>query len=116
MIVKGNISGIHILANMYGIDKTKLAHRNFIEKSLLDTVEKAELTMVGSCFHQFDPTGVTGVILLAESHISIHTWPENQTAVIDIYTCGHKNHAQKAYQVLYEIFEPTDVDLREITR
>lgn len=116
MIVKGNVSGIHILANMYGIDKTKLTHIKYIEEALLDTVKRAELTMVGSCFHQFDPTGVTGVILLAESHISIHTWPENQTAIIDIYTCGHKKHAQTAYQVLYSLFEPSDVDLKEITR
>ncbi|MCO4781538.1 MAG: adenosylmethionine decarboxylase [Candidatus Cloacimonetes bacterium] len=110
------MSGIHILANMYGIDKTKLTHIDYIEKCLLKTVEQAELTMVGSCFHQFEPTGVTGVILLAESHISIHTWPENQTAVIDIYTCGHKKHAQKAYQIMYDTFEPSDVDLKEITR
>ncbi|MCJ8345571.1 adenosylmethionine decarboxylase [bacterium] len=116
MINHGKISGIHILANMYGIDRDKLTHLKSIEEALKETIEKAELTMVGSCFHQFEPVGVTGVILLAESHISIHTWPEDQTAVIDIYTCGHTDHAKKAYQVLFDLFEPSDVDIKEITR
>ncbi|PCJ18569.1 MAG: adenosylmethionine decarboxylase [Candidatus Cloacimonadota bacterium] len=116
MVDKDNISGIHILANMYGIDSEKLKYLNTIEKALKETVEKAKLSMVGSCFHQFEPIGVTGVVLLAESHISIHTWPENNTAVIDVYTCGHMSHAKKAYDVLYDYFQPSDVDLKEITR
>ena len=78
----------HVLFTLYDCDPDLLNDRMFIEGLLYDAAEASGATFLNTISHQFEPQGVTAVTLLAESHISIHTWPEEGKAVCDIFTCG----------------------------
>lgn len=79
----------HVLFTLYDCDSDLLNDRMFIEQLLYETAEVSGATFLNTISHQFEPQGVTAVTLLAESHISIHTWPEEGKAVCDIFTCGN---------------------------
>ena len=82
-------AGIHVLADLNGIDAERLSSCEALEKLLRAAAEAAHAHVLHSHFHGFgEGQGVTGVVLLAESHISIHTWPECGFAAADIFMCG----------------------------
>ena len=92
--------GQHCLFDVYGIDSAWARDALQIEALLRRAAVAAEATILGSHFHTFGGEGgVTGVLLLAESHLSIHTWPENAYAAIDIFMCGH-HRIEAAFQLL----------------
>lgn len=80
--------GRQILVEYYDCDSTKLNDVEFIESALIKATKASKATIVTHNFHKFSPHGVSGVIVIAESHVSIHTWPEYQYAAVDIFTCG----------------------------
>ena len=79
--------GGHLIAELSGCT-ADLTDREGIRRHLITAAEEAGATVLGSCCHQFANGGVSCVVLLAESHVSIHTWPEEQYAAVDVYTCG----------------------------
>ena len=81
----------HILAEYNQCNAEKLDDKTFLEELMLHLLNKHQFNVLGSTFHQFEPQGVTGVILLSESHASIHTWPEDGYAAVDFFTCGEVN-------------------------
>jgi S-adenosylmethionine decarboxylase len=87
-------------------------------KRVLDTaISKGELNVVSSSFHQFEPYGVSGVYLLKESHLSIHTWPENGLVSLDIFTCNKDDRgALITFESIIEQFEPKHVEKKIIRR
>lgn len=87
-----------------------------IEKYMVQAAEKAKATILKTYFHKFSPVGVTGVIALAESHISIHTWPELQYAALDIFTCGKTMSPQVALEYIVDKFECKKPVITEIKR
>jgi len=78
----------HIVCTLYGCQSSLLDDEDYIRKILWEATNYMGATFLKTVSHKFDPQGVTAVTLLAESHISIHTWPEKQTAVCDVFTCG----------------------------
>ncbi len=102
--------GLHILADLYGVDADKIDHVEDVKELLEGAVKYANLSKLSSHFHQFYPHGATGVILLEESHISIHTWPEHGYAAIDVYTCGGKEKTFKAMEYILKVLKPKRVD------
>jgi S-adenosylmethionine decarboxylase proenzyme len=80
--------GRQILVEFYKCDGDVLKDVNIIEKSMLDACILAKATIVRHTFHEFSPFGVSGVVVIAESHVAIHTWPEYNYAAVDIFTCG----------------------------
>ncbi|MCG2717737.1 MAG: adenosylmethionine decarboxylase [Nanoarchaeota archaeon] len=100
------VAGIHVLGNLNGCPVKLLERADIVLNLLNEVVVEAKLNKVGETSHQFDPYGATCVILLAESHISVHTWPENRIAVVDIFTCGKEGDAEKAFDVLLNKFKP----------
>jgi S-adenosylmethionine decarboxylase len=102
--------GLHILADLYGVDFDKIDHVEDVRALLEGAVKYAGLSKLSSHFHQFHPHGATGVILLEESHISIHTWPEHGYAAIDVYTCGGKEKTFKAMEYILKVLKPKRVD------
>lgn len=80
--------GIHMLADMSGCDRIVLNDSTRICEIMLEAAKAAGATVLRHHFHQFNPEGVTGVVILAESHIAIHTWPQHAFAAVDIFTCG----------------------------
>lgn len=113
-IKKSKYAGIHLLAEFwYGkiIEDPKE-----IKKILIEAAEKAGNTPLEVSIHKFSPRGITGVVLLAESHIAIHSWPEINYLAIDIFTCGDKAVPRKALDCLKEMFQPKRVEIKEIKR
>jgi S-adenosylmethionine decarboxylase len=99
--------GSHILADLYGVSKPLLQRGVELEALLRRAAEMAGAKVLGSHFHSFGTAqGITGVVLLAESHISIHTWPESDFAAVDIFMCGTAN-PQRALDALLEALAPT---------
>ena len=108
--------GAHILLNLYGLDKKLLEKEPIVMELLDEVVDKAKLTKFGEISHQFEPVGVTGIILLGESHMSVHTWPEFNSAAIDIFSCVGKEEAERASKVVLELFKPKKFDKKVIIR
>ncbi len=102
--------GLHILADLYGIEADKIDRVEDIREVLEGAVKYADLTKISSHYYQFQPHGATGVILLAESHISIHTWPEHGIATVDVYTCGDPSKAYKAMDYIISRLQPSRID------
>ncbi len=116
---KGNLKkfpavGSHIIADFWGI-KT-IDDQKQVEGILQEAARKANSTLLRTSSYKFQPQGVTAVVLLSESHISIHTWPERQYASIDAYTCGKHTDPKKAIQYLREIFKPKKVNIIKVLR
>jgi S-adenosylmethionine decarboxylase len=96
--------GIHYLCELSGCWPELLASRVFVAECLLNAAQVSKATVIGSFFHEFSPQGVTGFVCLAESHLSIHTWPEKRYAAIDIYTCGQHTSPELAIGYLKQQF------------
>lgn len=80
--------GIQLAVELFDCDENLLNNDRLLEQSLIEAATNAGATVVGSVFHQFNPHGISGAIIIAESHIAIHTWPEYGYAALDIFTCG----------------------------
>ncbi|HEY6927915.1 MAG TPA: adenosylmethionine decarboxylase [Steroidobacteraceae bacterium] len=108
--------GNHILADLYGIDAALLRDGPALESLLRKAAVDAGARVLSSHFHSFGAeAGITGVILLAESHISIHTWPECGMAAVDIFMCG-AGDAERALEFLVRQLVPTDSESVSIGR
>ncbi len=107
-------AGSHIIVDLWGAQG--LTDVAFIEAALRKAITASKATLLHIHLHQFGPNeGISGVAVLAESHISIHTWPEREFAAIDIFMCGGADPA-KAIPVLKEAFQPTNVSIGEYKR
>lgn len=107
-------AGAHILVDLWGAKN--LTDIVFIEQTLTRAAEAANATVLKSNLHQFSSSGgVSGVLLLAESHISIHTWPEREFAALDIFMCGNCD-PYKSVAVLKEEFSPASIQVNEQKR
>jgi len=94
-----------------------LCDLGFLRDSLLYAAREAGATIIGDSFHPFPPYGgVSGVVIIAESHLSIHTWPEYGYAAVDIFTCGHALHPEKAVDLLINALEASDTSTVELKR
>lgn len=85
---KMRMLGQHSLFDLHGCDPALLADERTVRLVLLDAVRKSGGTIVTDFFHQFSPHGVSGVVVIAESHLAIHTWPERGFAAVDLFTCS----------------------------
>lgn len=92
--------GIHILLDFHECDFDQINNLEELRSILLNAAKEADMTVLKESFHKFEPQGVTGLLLVAESHISIHTWPENNSAAADIFCCASKEKAEKAASVI----------------
>ena len=89
--VKNPYMGTHTLVEVYNVEYNKLIDPTEIANKMVQAVIKEKLTLLNCFVHQFEPHGVTVNITLAESHFTVHTWPEKKCVAIDIFTCGDKN-------------------------
>ena len=101
-----NTLGSHFLLEVAGCPYEKLNNKDFVEKVLLEAAREADATVVTSAFHTFSPFGVSGIVVISESHIAIHTWPECGYAAIDVFTCGGQALPDKAVEHCIRQFEP----------
>ena len=98
--------GTHLLCEWYGCDFSTPALNNAgtLRLLCLDATARSGLSIVGDVFHQFQPQGITGTVLLAESHLAIHTWPEERFVTVDVYVCNYmEDNTQKALKLYGEL-------------
>jgi S-adenosylmethionine decarboxylase len=108
--------GIHLLLELRACNPALLNDLEFIRQALKDTAQEVGATVVGESFHRFSPQGVTGILAIAESHISIHTWPELEYAAADIFACGSTFRPIEAAGILVEKLESRDPEVTEVQR
>jgi len=108
--------GRQILVEFYGCDHQILDDVVQVEDILRGAANKANATIVQSAFHRFNPFGVSGVIVIAESHISIHTWPEYGYAAVDIFTCGETIDPWAAFRFMELAFGAQNISSMEMRR
>lgn len=106
--------GNQVLGEFYGCKKMPSEPKN-LEVILLKCAKVMRATVVKSVFHKFNPHGLSGVLVIAESHIAIHTWPEFACIAIDIFTCG-KINTKKGLNYLKTQFRPQKSEIFEIAR
>ena len=94
--------GKHCILELYDCDPSRLDDEAFVRDTITTAAKRAGATLLNLITHRFQPQGVTGLALLAESHISIHTWPESGYAAVDVFTCGDHTMPERACQVLWE--------------
>ena len=93
-----------------------LDNMKHLELDMIDAAKASNATIIKSVFHQFSPQGVTGVVVVAESHLAIHTWPELGYAAVDFFTCNHKMDYQKTYDYLVEKLESKNHSFQTVQR
>ena len=108
--------GVQIIADLYGVDVELLSESDKLYDIVETAVKIGRLTKISSDYYQFQPRGVSGVVLLAESHLSFHTWPEHGLVTLDIYTCGNPENADAAFNYLVSVLSPTSVEYKKLSR
>ena len=106
----------HLLLELYGCDCEKLNDESFLRCILNKAAKLAKAKVLNLISNKFEPQGVTAIALLAESHISIHTWPESNYSAVDIFTCGQNMMPELASQYLIESLMAKEHSLRVIER
>ena len=106
----------HLLLELYRCDEEKLNDEPFLRCSLNKAAKIAKATVLNLISNKFEPQGVTAIALLAESHISIHTWPESNYSAVDIFTCGRNMLPELASQYLIEALQAEEHSMRIIER
>ena len=108
--------GRHLLGNLYGCSADLLKNVDVVKEIMYKTVREAGFNAVGDVFHQYEPFGVTGVILISDSHFSIHTWPEHNFIAVDIFTCSKEGNPELGLEILCRYFKPERVEKQIIDR
>ena len=108
--------GQHVLAEFFECDPNTLNSLDKVEKYMVDAALECGATVVQKCFHMFSPFGVSGVVIIAESHLSVHTWPELGYAAVDLFTCGNKCDPKVAYEFLKKKFNSKNASFTQLNR
>lgn len=108
--------GRQILVEYYDCDQSKINDVSFVETALIQAAKNSKATLISHNFHKFSPYGVSGVVVIAESHIAIHTWPEYNYAAVDIFTCGETIDPWIIQEFLKENFASQNVSSMEMKR
>lgn len=99
--------GCHVLIEMYGCDPESLEMQDYVSDVMNEAAVNSQATVVTSSFHEFKPYGVSGAVIIQESHYTIHTWPEHRYAAIDLFYCGETVLVDEAVKTLRARFKPT---------
>jgi S-adenosylmethionine decarboxylase len=109
--------GKHVILELHDCDRKCLSNCEFLRATLLEACRRAGATILGNSFHVFSPyDGVSGVIIIAESHLSIHTWPEYSYAAVDIFACGNSLHPEKAVEFMVQELKAGNHSIIELER
>ena len=104
-----------LLVDLYGC-KADLDNPEYLMETLVRASDAVGSTIVQKVTHKFTPVGVSVIIILAETHMSIHTWPEHGYAAVDVFFCSEGKDPYKAWDVIREALNPDSIELKELTR
>lgn len=112
----GLFTGQHVLAELEGVEAELLDDEQFLRDALHGALSRSDATVCEMIAKRFEPQGVTVLALLSESHASLHTYPEDGSIFIDVFTCGHQAQPERAVQLLAEALRPASVNTQTIQR
>lgn len=116
MSVLGHPLGVQLLAEIWDCDREKLNNIKTIQDIMVCAAKKANAEIREVVFHRFEPQGVSGVVVISESHLTIHTWPELEYAAVDIFTCGEHVDPWVALESITQDLNAEDANVMEISR
>lgn len=108
--------GRHVTADVWGVDFDVLNNADLLEVHLVEAAEACGATVLSMQSRQFEPQGATVLVMLSESHLSIHTYPERGFAAIDCYTCGEMVEPQLAVDYLVSVLQPEKIYAKQLVR
>jgi S-adenosylmethionine decarboxylase len=111
-----NALGRHLLVELQDCNRETLNDLGFLRDAMITAAIDCGAVVLGESFHRFSPQGVSGIVVIAESHLSIHTWPEYAYAAVDIFTCGTTVEPEKAAETLIWKLGSKNPSLTEIQR
>ena len=111
-----NALGRHLLLELFDCDPHAINNLEAVKGALVEAAKRAQATIVDVVFHEFNPFGISGVVVIAESHLSIHTWPEYRYAAVDIFSCGAALQPEAAASYLVEQFGAEHTSAVEMQR
>ena len=111
-----NILGVHYLLDFYDCDNRYLSSVSKIKNVMVKAGKIGNFNVVKKCFHQFKPYGVSGVLVLRESHFTIHTWPEYNYAAVDIFLCDTRLSIDNVITYLCKFFSTNNFTIKKINR
>jgi len=106
----------HILFTLKGCNVELMEDKEFMRMMLYRSAKECNSTLLNLSVHKFEPQGFTGIAMLAESHLSIHTWPEKGMAVCDAFTCGDHTTPEKGVEYMKETLQASDIIVNEFVR
>ena len=108
--------GRHLLLELFDCDPEAINSLDIVKASMVEAAKRAQATIVDVVFHEFNPFGISGVVVIAESHLAIHTWPEYRYAAVDVFSCGETLRPQVAVDYLVEQFGAARASVVEVQR
>lgn len=108
--------GKHLIVELYNCDPDLIDNLDHVSKTLLRAADESGATVLKHAFHKFSPQGVTGVVVIAESHFSIHSWPEYGYCSVDIFSCGDKIDTALALSIIKNGLKSENISVSEIKR
>lgn len=108
--------GTHLLVELKDCNPSILQSLEEVRDALVSAAKEAKATIIDISFHEFSPFGISGMVVIAESHLSIHTWPEYGYAAVDIFTCGDVIKPDRAASYLIKRFESKNPSVVEMKR
>lgn len=108
--------GSHVLIELFDCNPASLELEKTVGTAMLDAARASEATIVTDSFHEFKPYGVSGAVIIQESHYTIHTWPEHRYAAVDLFYCGGTIYVDRAVEVLRERFQPGRIKFLVVRR
>ena len=108
--------GKQLVVELYNCKAELFDDVNWIEQTMNEAALAANATIVQSVFHKFSPIGISGVVVISESHLAIHTWPEHNYAAVDIFTCGDILDGTIAAEYLSKLFKAESCHISHVAR
>lgn len=108
--------GSHLLIELFGCEQKRLEHEVSVGEAMRQAAVDSEATVVAQSFHEFKPYGVSGAVIIQESHYTIHTWPEHGYAAVDLFYCGGTVKVDRAVETLRERFRPKRIKFLVVRR
>lgn len=108
--------GSHLLIEMFDCDARSLEEESTVGQAMRDAAIQSKATVVAQSFHEFKPFGVSGAVIIQESHYTIHTWPEHRYAAVDLFYCGGTVLVREAVEVLRKRFRPARIKFLVVRR
>jgi len=108
--------GTHLILDYYGCSFEDLNDVDKLTGILEESVTKSGATLIKTVLHKFEPQGISGVLILAESHIAVHTWPEHGYAAFEIFMCGDVAEPGEAHRYIADMLQPRSVDVKIVVR